>query len=49
MKFRIYYTTQDGTVDSIVVSGETTEEIRETADKELAKRGGQDPWSEEIK
>ena len=48
MKFKIHYTLPDGSDDSIVISGETTDEIREKADAELAKRGGTDPWSEEL-
>lgn len=34
--------------DSIVITGETIEEIREKAEKELTARGGQNPRSEEI-
>lgn len=48
MKFRINYTLPDGSDDSVVISGDTTDEIREKADAELTKRGGTDPWSEEI-
>jgi hypothetical protein len=48
MKFKIHFTLNDGTEDSIVVSGDTLEEIREKAYAELDKRGGRDAWSEEL-
>lgn len=48
MKFKIHFTTGD-TEDSIVVSGDTIEEIREKADIETKKRNGTDCWSEEIR
>ena len=48
MTFKIHYTLADGTEDSIVLSGDTVEEIREQADKEVGARGGVDPWSEEL-
>lgn len=48
MKFRIHYQLADGSEDSIVIEGKTHEEIREQADKELEKRGGKNPWSEEL-
>ena len=48
MKFKINYTLPDGTEDSLVISGDTTDEIREKADAELERRGGKDPWSEEL-
>lgn len=48
MKFRIHYTLPDGAEDSIVITGESTDEIREKADAEISKRIGTDPWSEEI-
>ncbi len=48
MKFRIHYTLKDGSEDSIVVEGESHEEIREKADIMLEERGGKDPWSEEL-
>lgn len=48
MKFRIYYTLPDGVEDYVVVAGETLEEIKEKADAEVAKRGGTNPWSEDV-
>ena len=46
MKFRIH----DGnSEDSLVIEGETIEELREKAEKETSKRGWKDCWSEEIK
>lgn len=52
MRFRIHYTiTGNNGVDyedSIIVNGDTVEEIREKADQELVRRGGFDPWSEEL-
>ncbi len=48
MKFRIHYTVKGEFEDSFVVGGETIEEIKAKADAELLKRGGQDPWSEEL-
>lgn len=49
MKFRIHYTLKSGEFeDSFVVSGETIEDCRVKADEELDRRGGEEPWSEEI-
>lgn len=48
MRYRIHYTLADGTEDSVVVSGDTIEEVREQAHSEVARRGGTDPWSEEL-
>ena len=48
MKFRIHFEHQDGTEDSIIVEGETIEELREQAGAELTKRNGENPWSEEV-
>ena len=52
MKFRIHYTIKgaDGSPveDSIVIEGDTVEEIRNKADAALSHRGGVDPWSEEL-
>lgn len=47
MKFRIHFTVDD-TDDSIDVEGDTLEQIREQAAFELSKRGGSEPWSEEL-
>ncbi len=48
MTFKIHFEYQDGTADHFTVSGETVEEIAEKAAVEVAKRGGKNPWSEEI-
>ena len=48
MTFKIHFDLPDGTEDSIVLSGETAEEIRDKAVAELWKRGGKNPWSEEV-
>lgn len=47
MIFRINFTVGD-TSDSFVVEGDSIDEIREKANTELEKRGGSDPWSEEL-
>lgn len=49
MKYRIHYTLADGTEDSIIISGSSVEAIRQRAQQEVDKRGGRDPWSEEVK
>lgn len=48
MIFKIHFTLSDGTEDFVVILGDTIDEIREKAQAELTKRGGQDPWSEEL-
>lgn len=48
MMFRIHFTLADGSEDSIVISGETVGDVREKANREVEKRGGSDPWSEEL-
>lgn len=48
MMYRIHYTLSDGSEDSFVVSGGSIDGIRDRAEEELAKRGGVDPWSEEL-
>ena len=47
MTFRIHFNIGEYE-DSFVISADTTDEIREKAEEELAKRGGTDPWSEEL-
>ena len=47
MKARIHFTVGEYE-DSMVLSGDSPEEIRSTAETEIAKRGGTDPWSEII-
>lgn len=46
MKARIHFTYPDGTEDSIVLSGDSFEEIRAQADAELERRSATNPWSE---
>jgi len=48
MTFKIHFEYPDGTEDFVVVSGDTVDEIHVKAEAELAKRGGGNPWSEEI-
>lgn len=48
MKFEIHFTVNDYE-DCVVVEGDTIEEIGARAKAEVAKRGGTDPWSKEIK
>jgi len=48
MRFRIHFEWPDGTQDSVVISGDTIEEIREKAHGEVSTRNGKNPWSEEI-
>jgi len=35
--------------DYVVIIGKDEEEIKKLADKEVAKHGGKNPWSEKIK
>lgn len=49
MRYRIHYTLADGTEDSVVVCGDTIEEVRERAEAEVARRGGTNPWSAAIR
>ena len=52
MIFRIHFevkTDTDIVYDWIDISGAHIEEVREAADREIEKRGGKNPWSEEIK
>jgi hypothetical protein len=48
MKFEINFTLPDGTEDSIVVEGDTIEEVQMKATQEVAVRGGINPWSREV-
>lgn len=45
--FRIHFTVA-GVEDSIVLEAETIEQLREMAADELKKRGGTNPWSEDL-
>lgn len=52
MKYRIhfeYFNNKTLIFDSVDITADTTEKIREIADEEIEKRGGKNPWSEEIK
>jgi len=46
MRYKIHYTLADGSEDSIIVEGDTIEEVRDRANAEVSARGGRDPWSE---
>ena len=48
MTFKIHFEYEDGAQDSIIIDGDTIEEIRSKADIELKRRGGLNPWSEEL-
>lgn len=48
MKFKIHFTCYEG-LGCLIIEGNTVEEIKEKADKELAELGGHDAWLEEIK
>lgn len=48
MTYRIHYRLPNGQDDSIVLSGETIEEIRQKAEAEVKRRGGTHPWSEKL-
>ncbi|KKN24324.1 hypothetical protein LCGC14_0895880 [marine sediment metagenome] len=48
MQFIIHFDLSGGSEDSVRVSGETIEEIQDKAAIELDKRGGTNPWSEEV-
>lgn len=48
MRYRIHFTLADGSEDSVIVSGDTIEEVRESAAYQVDIRGGRDPWSEEL-
>ena len=47
LRFEIHFELHDGTEDYIVISGATIDEIRAAAEREVAKRGGKNPWSRE--
>jgi hypothetical protein len=48
MKVRIHYELADGSEDSVLVTGETIEEIRQQATVEVEIRNGINPWSEDV-
>ncbi len=45
MKFEIHYTLPSGDEESVIIEGDSVEEIRTKADVEVEKRNGVDPWS----
>lgn len=48
MKYRIHYKLEDGSEDSLVIEGDSLDEICDKASVELKKRNAKDPWSEEL-
>ncbi len=46
MKFKIFFTLRSGETDSIVISGNSIEELQQKA--KVEKRGAVDAWSEPI-
>ena len=48
MRFEIGFHLPGDFTDSVIIEGDTIEEIREKADAEVEKRGGIDPWSREL-
>ncbi len=48
MTFKIHFEMADGSDDAFIVTGDTFIEIQEKAEAELTKRGGRNPWSEEV-
>lgn len=48
MKYRIHYTLPDGSEDSVVIWGDSIEEILGLAAYEVDLRGGTNPWSEPL-
>lgn len=50
MTYRIHYRLSDGSEDSVIIEGETVEDIRAKADIELQKRGADtsSAWSEAV-
>lgn len=48
MKFEIHFTLPSGDEDFVVIEGDSIESMRETADAEVQKRNGINPWSKQI-
>ena len=48
MRFRIHFEHVDGSEDSFVIEGDDLEELKGIADSEVSKRGGVNPWAEEL-
>ena len=49
MKIKIYFELIDGSQDSIILEGETVEELQRKAAEEMKKRNVLEAWSEEIR
>lgn len=49
MKFRIHGTYENGTEDSVIVEGDSINDIKILAQDEVANRGWSNTWSEEVK
>ncbi len=45
MKFEVHYTLPSGNEESVIIEGDSVEEIRTKANVEVEKRNGVDPWS----
>ena len=45
MEYEIFFTLANGETDSMIISGETIEEIQQKAKVEAEKRGAIDAWS----
>lgn len=48
MVYKINFELKDGTLDEIIISGDTIEEIREIAQYQMEIRNGKALWSEKI-
>lgn len=48
MTYEIHFEHQDGTPDSLIISGATIKDIQEQAKAEIKKRNGKNPWAKEI-
>jgi hypothetical protein len=48
MRYRIHFEHKDGTEDTVDISGSSVAEIKAKADKAIAQRGGNNPWSENL-
>ena len=47
--YEIHYTLKDGSEDHVVLRAGTISRLMELAEQHLARVGGKDPWSKEIK
>jgi len=46
---RVHFEWPDGTPDTMIISADTLKKLREIAWREIKKRHGKNPWSENIK